>query len=128
MIKIKRPNRLRVLQGADGARWRAAKPGQEITVFDPNRVYDCQSVAQRLRQSESSIREKVFKGQIPYFKAGEGRNAPVRFLGHTLNQWLEKINKHKEETHTKPKTTIKKKANRGVKEFEIFVENLEQRN
>ncbi len=127
-MKIVKPYKLVAKQGRDSFVKVCGATDVDCEIFDRKRVYDCQSVAQRLRQSESSIREKVFKGQIPYFKAGEGKNAPVRFLGHTLNQWLERINKHKEETHTKSKTTTKKKANRGVKEFENFVENLEQRN
>ena len=110
------------------AREKSENVESDCEIFEQDRVYNCQSVAQRLGQSTSTIREKVFYGQIPYFKAGEGRNAPVRFLGHTLNHWLERINQKKEEIHKKPKTTTKKKTNRGVKEFENFVENLERRN
>ena len=101
---------------------------KKFIIFERDRVYICEEVAQKLKQTESSIREKVFFKKIPYFKAGEGRNAPVRFLGQALNEWLERINQRKEVLHTKPKATIKKKAGRGVKKFENFVENLEQRN
>lgn len=128
MIKIAKPSKLRILQGVGGPRPKNVNTCQEFEIFESTRVYNCQTVAQRLRQSESSIREKVFRGQIPYFKAGQGKNAPVRFLGQTLNQWLERINQKMEVKHTKPKKTNKNRANRGVKKFENFVENLEQRN
>ena len=109
------------------AREKSENVESDCEIFEQDRVYNCQSVAQRLGQSTSTIREKVFYGQIPFFKAGEGRNAPVRFLGQTLNQWLEKINQKMEVKPTKPKKTNKNRTHRGVKEFENFVEKLEQR-
>lgn len=128
MIKIAKLSKLRILQGVGGPRPINVNTCQEFEIFESTRVYDCHSVAQRLRQSESSIREKVFKGQIPFFKAGEGKNAPVRFLGQALNQWLERINQKMEVKHIKPLKTNKNRTHRGVKKFENFVENLEQRN
>lgn len=128
MTKIVNPHKLRMLQGYGGPRSRTTNERQELEIFDPKRVYDCRSVAQRLRQSVSSIREKVFLGQIPYFKAGEGRNAPVRFLGQALNRWLEGINRNREVDQKQEKKAPTRKTRRGVKEFENFVENLERRN
>ena len=126
MIKLLKPHKLRITQGLGTLEGKSKSEGTEFDIFDRNRVYNCLAVARRLRQSESSIREKVFYGQIPYFKAGQGKNAPVRFLGQTLNQWLERINQKMEVKSTKPKNTTKKMTNRGVKEFENFVEKLEE--
>jgi len=93
-------------------------------IFDRNKVFNCREVAQRLRQSESSIREKVFFGQIPYFKAGQGKNAAVRFYGQALNEWLMKINRFKVVQDEKQRKPRKKRIGKGLIEFENMVASL----
>lgn len=96
-------------------------------IFDRNKIYDCREVAHRLKLSESTIREKVFRGQIPYFKAGQGRNAAVRFYGQSLNEWLARINMFKILPGEKYRKPRKKPTGKGIIEFERMVETLKKK-
>ncbi|MFH2108546.1 MAG: hypothetical protein ABII93_07750 [Chrysiogenia bacterium] len=127
MIKLLKPHKLRIAQGLGTLERKFKGEGTEFEIFERNRVYNCLAVARRLRQSESSIREKVFYGQIPYFKAGEGKNASVRFYGGALNDWLARINRLKLVPGEKQRKPRKKPIGKGLIEFENLIEKLKDK-
>lgn len=58
-------------------------------IFKPNEMLKVEDVAERLRVSESTVRDWVFTRYIPFLKLGPSKRSAVRFYGRALNQWLE---------------------------------------
>ena len=44
-------------------------------------------VAERYRVTERFIRQQVYDGELKAIKAGQGRNAPLRFTEEFLADW-----------------------------------------
>lgn len=61
-----------------------------VDLFSPDEVLTVEELSERLKIKISTVREKVFKDDIPYLKLGSGKRAPVRFQGRQLNEWLSK--------------------------------------
>lgn len=63
----------------------------ETAVFEPNRLYTADEVAQKLRLSRSSVLSRARRGALPSLKLGaEGtQRTSVRLVGGDMNVWLE---------------------------------------
>ena len=59
-----------------------------IEIFKKDEIYTIKEVAVRLKIKVSGIRDRIFKGTIPFYKLGNTKNASVRFYGEELNKWL----------------------------------------
>ncbi len=90
-------------------------------------MYTIEEVSDRLKISVTTLRGKVFKNQIPYFKLGPGIRTPVRFYGEQLNQWMTENEKGSDkpgEPEQKEKWKIKKAKKAVVTDFNTYIENL----
>ncbi len=97
-------------------------------VFTPDAILMCHEVAERLRTSVQSIRDKVYRQKIPYFKIGMGKKASVRFLGSELNDWLMDSNQQLSGQKKRDKSFKKKKAvaaQASITEFNKFIAEIE---
>ncbi len=98
-----------------------------IDLFPPKEVFTINEVSDRLKISVASLRDKVFRNQIPYFKLGPGLRTPVRFYGEQLNQWMAG-NENSQDRESNPEVgqnlkTVKRN-NAAVKEFSEFLDDL----
>jgi hypothetical protein len=50
-------------------------------------MFTLAEVAARYRVTDRFIREQVYQGQLKAIKAGQGRNAPLRFTEEFLAEW-----------------------------------------
>lgn len=57
----------------------------------PDEIMTVDELARYLKLSKPSIYNKVYAGQIPFFRAGDPdrRNAPIRFLKRDIDAWIE---------------------------------------
>ena len=98
-----------------------------IDLFTSKEVFTIDEVSERLKISAASLRDKVFRNRIPYFKLGTGLRAPVRFYGEQLNQWMTENEKGRDKPGApgqEEKGKIKKTKKAVVKEFSEYLENL----
>ena len=94
-------------------------------VFENGSVYTCKDVAEKLRLSESTVRDMVFSNRIPSFKCGKGIRAARRFEGTELNKWLSTSDDSK--TVEQPAVHYKRRLRKGggIEEFEAFVASMD---
>lgn len=57
----------------------------------PDEVMTVGELAKYLKLSKPNVYNKVYAGQIPFFRAGDPnrRNAPIRFLKRDIEAWIE---------------------------------------
>ncbi len=99
-----------------------------IDLFTSSEIYTTEEVSERLKIQVSTLRDKVFKNEIPYIKLGPGKRAPVRFYGKQLNEWLtENQNGNQQTFKPLPENPKIQKAHcKVVEDFEQYLENLEK--
>lgn len=98
-----------------------------IDLFTSKETFTIKEVSERLKISVATLRDKVFRHQIPYFKLGAGLRAPVRFYGEQLNEWMTGYEKYQDKTgEPEPgkKLKIKKAKKAVVKDFSEYLDNL----
>lgn len=101
-----------------------------VDLFSPKEILTVEELSERLKIQISTIRNKVFKGDIPYFKLGPGKRAPVRFLGIQINEWLSKnqggTDNKSESVLDHEKKKIKRSPPKVREGFEDFLDNVEK--
>jgi len=98
-----------------------------IDLFTSKEIFTIEEVSDRLKISVATLRDKVFRNRIPYFKLGTGLRAPVRFYGAQLNKWMTENEKGRDKPGApdqEEKRKIKKTKKADVKEFNEYLENL----
>jgi hypothetical protein len=95
--------------------------------FEEDRIYDCQEIADKLGYKRSSIRDKVFKNDIPSLKCGRGKNSARRFCGADLNKWLSEINNFQKSELPVNNNHKHSKKNNGLKDFESIIAKLNKK-
>lgn len=99
--------------------------GEMVKIFENGFVYTCKEVAEKLRLSESTVRDMVFSNRIPSFKCGNGIRAARRFEGTELNKWLSTSDDSK--PVERPVVRYKKRLRKGggIEDFEAFVASMD---